>query len=1316
MKKLLYLILLLSTFNVFAQPQTSTISGVYCDTLTNEPVTVKLVDGLLCDCTKFVDGSLVVDQACTNVGVCRDCNPKVVDVETYFDKQYGYLIENQLWQSYLDCGGVISYINPTGDTVLINETTIVEGWTFANPECVDFTQCGTEAACLYSGSVPDGNTLVLIDTCITLKEFVYRDTCSTEETCILKSKDETGIYVQHNLLGQQVKDCKENCIPTGVELCYIDKKGIPYDVTTYLRADKSLMYVDKCTGDEINVKTLIKIDCECQVSSLDVQLCCDATNTNWIRTIIDISGCAEEGRIETDYNLAGVEIPDVVCADDLEYPCDGLGVTCEYVCYMCTDFAPVIDGTKDEVEIIKEIESIKQVLSVRSKTLTKKETRKLQEKKNELSAKLKVRAISVKPIFPCKEGDKKQVKFCGGSVVEVDGEATTVVDTTGFKRLPNCEIQVCVPDQTVKVVGDVSIDWSPICDTVVCEVVTQPEQTEFLPTGIELNVWSQSYNGGILDEDNPLLIGETYVPSVNQNLHALFNLNLPDCAVIDSSYILYDHEGSSGTVYTAINTGTNALVPNSFNSGVSTLNWAWHAGNSNTCTVFGTQYERIEGIDYPCGTTRPLRFVSRMDLTASVDDLNNLSVTSVYANANVDIYHSIKLNVFYTLPGGCQLLDENGEPIASGEGEVKVLNTQIIAQKMPLEVFGTVTVEQPCNNSVFSESFCLGVDIPEYGLVAGTDYVTLLGEKDCEGNTLGGSYYTIDLQTSIEGVEVIIDANCVAPETQSIQKCVEDEKGVQWQQFITTLGSDVLSVYFVSSNPIMTSLDIGKNTPCPIPTTNFTKNKTCAIVKGQDITGYEITYMDNGKPISIFEDLDGNQYTEYDEYCCDDCIQVAGCFDPRFVRFTSIDIGGQIVDLTAVNGGVNMTNSDVVNYMSTNYNGLFESNTVFGSNYTGCASIDIWEFVFTNSIEVSTITGIAGGTPISFNFNQIGMCSFQNKTASIIDCSEPSLNVCDFQNVKETLCPNQGQFYVTGGNSVYAFDINTDDCVYQEFLDIDNGNQPKCEWVALSFETLQPFTLGWEQKTLFFSANQLTGDLPINTIPQTDQSVNYRLAVINPCPDFVINANSLGYEVGQNNRLQFDQYPTSNGLTQIPIQYRNATITCYNIIDATEEVQVEPLFAQFTVGKYDSLMLVESQNQTILLQAILDKDCTGESGGITVTTNDIGVDFAFANQDANTTNDAFNTTINRTGTGRYTVTFATANPTNTYPVLFGQEEPFNTRDAVDPHVVEGSKTVNGFQVWIGTGDNGGGADVLVDEPWSFSVPISYTVVTGVQSN
>ncbi|WP_397363587.1 hypothetical protein [Olleya sp. R77988] len=121
---------------------------------------------------------------------------------------------------------------------------------------------------------------------------------------------------------------------------------------------------------------------------------------------------------------------------------------------------------------------------------------------------------------------------------------------------------------------------------------------------------------------------------------------------------------------------------------------------------------------------------------------------------------------------------------------------------------------------------------------------------------------------------------------------------------------------------------------------------------------------------------------------------------------------------------------------------------------------------------------------------------------------------------------------------------------------------------------------------------------------------------------------------------------------------------------------------------------------------------------ITLTKETIGYTFssAFISGTNNATNNLFNinSTVTRTATGRYNVVFDNPHPNGpNYDVTFGADESVTLRDGIILHVVEGSRTANGFSVYLGTGDNGGTADLLVDTPWSYQVSDTKEVITNI---
>ncbi len=132
----------------------------------------------------------------------------------------------------------------------------------------------------------------------------------------------------------------------------------------------------------------------------------------------------------------------------------------------------------------------------------------------------------------------------------------------------------------------------------------------------------------------------------------------------------------------------------------------------------------------------------------------------------------------------------------------------------------------------------------------------------------------------------------------------------------------------------------------------------------------------------------------------------------------------------------------------------------------------------------------------------------------------------------------------------------------------------------------------------------------------------------------------------------------------------------------------------------------------------------GESQIITIATEPptleltktaIGYNFAAGHTAQNgTALYAVNSTVSRTATGLYTVTFNSAHPNgNQYPITLGVQEDPGNGEARIIQVVTGSQTDMGFQIKIVRGDNGVTADVPDDEIWYFNVVAEIEVVNDV---
>ncbi len=141
-----------------------------------------------------------------------------------------------------------------------------------------------------------------------------------------------------------------------------------------------------------------------------------------------------------------------------------------------------------------------------------------------------------------------------------------------------------------------------------------------------------------------------------------------------------------------------------------------------------------------------------------------------------------------------------------------------------------------------------------------------------------------------------------------------------------------------------------------------------------------------------------------------------------------------------------------------------------------------------------------------------------------------------------------------------------------------------------------------------------------------------------------------------------------------------------------------------------------SDGNSVDLAALLatgDSQTLSVSGGTITISNGNSIDFpvltiyeetyAGGSDDGLTQTWGRNLRMGRTGTGLWTVQFATPHPDGTeYAIGFSVEEG-TERDSVLLQIVEGSKTEDGFELFIATGDNGGNADTLRNNPFTISI-------------
>lgn len=258
-----------------------------------------------------------------------------------------------------------------------------------------------------------------------------------------------------------------NCAPiqTGNTICGItgNEKEKTY-VTMWVYQNPctgELSYVDCATEETID--QFEKISCECDVDVSTIQVCENDAEGNCLRSfdryIVEISNCADEGREQTDYETGTTVIltPPVGGESSVE-SCIDCDNALTQVCYLCEP-KPAISTVKPvKAQAVKAQIRLVELKSVSKKrVLTKRENKEFQALR-----------FAVAESKECVYGKTAEVFFTeNGSSYTVNGESNTVFDSTGYTRIP-CDVEICEPDQNVKIVNDVDVNLDPgLIDTCI---------------------------------------------------------------------------------------------------------------------------------------------------------------------------------------------------------------------------------------------------------------------------------------------------------------------------------------------------------------------------------------------------------------------------------------------------------------------------------------------------------------------------------------------------------------------------------------------------------------------------------------------------------------------------------------------------------------------------------------------------------------------------------------------------------------------------------------------------------------------------------
>lgn len=263
-------------------------------------------------------------------------------------------------------------------------------------------------------------------------------------------------------------ECMEdqNCtaIQTGNQVCGItrNEKERTY-VTMWVYQNPctgELSYVD-CNTEE-TIEEFEKISCECDVDISTIQVCefnTEGCLRSFDRYIVEISNCADEGREQTDYETGTTVILSPPAGEESSVePCIDCDNALTQVCYLCEP-KPAISTVKPvKVQAVKAQIRLVELKSIsKTRVLTRNESKEFQA----------LRFASAES-NECVYGTSAEVFFTeNGTSYTVNGESNTEFDSTGYSRIP-CEVEICEPDQNVKVVNDVDVNLDPeLIDTCV---------------------------------------------------------------------------------------------------------------------------------------------------------------------------------------------------------------------------------------------------------------------------------------------------------------------------------------------------------------------------------------------------------------------------------------------------------------------------------------------------------------------------------------------------------------------------------------------------------------------------------------------------------------------------------------------------------------------------------------------------------------------------------------------------------------------------------------------------------------------------------
>ena len=289
-----------------------------------------------------------------------------------------------------------------------------------------------------------------------------------------------------------------------------------------------------------------------------------------------------------------------------------------------------------------------------------------------------------------------------------------------------------------------------------------------------------------------------------------------------------------------------------------------------------------------------------------------------------------------------------------------------------------------CPTSTVQTVVC--VTEPAEGVTVG-DRLLLVGTVDCEGVLQTSTGYNLDNANTLVDPIPATEACDPSPEVEEIRECLIDTAGQQWTQLV------VINVDGTQSDPIfINNTTLGLGTPAGEPaawtscvatedveikdrcfySTDGTRYKGCEVIKFDGFGNYlESSYIVAGTEYLVLpEGLRG-------PFDCEECLNVAGCFDPRLTRFNSVTFeDGTVIDLDAIYGVDAATTNDVVAEVTGYAGGTGDIPTEYSSPPSIlCKGTNLHEFQFTGiSVNVVSISSNNG----EFTAQKIGACGLSD--------------------------------------------------------------------------------------------------------------------------------------------------------------------------------------------------------------------------------------------------------------------------------------------------------------------------------------------------